>query len=332
MKRILNFLLIGVMIFSMIPTTHAFTPVCEMCGSDGDFTNHNDMHSFVNAQCQTCGHCSACADNNACSCSYCEQIDYENGTQVEYNAAEDNTIGDNNNDGSPDNVEYYTVTVPALLTPGSNGNVTAKGTWASNRKLSVTADKTVTLVNTINSQDEKILNVDFLGISLVGNNTVAVENTQVVSVSNIANALFGTWSGIFHYNVEMKDVVTLPAGYVECNDFSFYSAETLSNGMTRIPMNQNAHYGDDVYLVVKDNVYLAKEYHAGDINPSVAGTFDNGQCYGNPALYNFYSSIDKGLDLEDSGEPFFWMHFDGQGSLIIKEGYTIDDFTFYHLG
>ena len=131
--------------------------------------------------------------------------DVTNGTQVEYDAADDTTIGDNNNDGSPDNVEYYTVTVPAVLAPGGAGDVIAQGTWASNRKLNVTADTTVTLTNTINSADEKVLDVTFNGITLIGSNTAAVSATEVVSVGNIEAALFGTWAGVFEYQVEMVD-------------------------------------------------------------------------------------------------------------------------------
>ena len=135
--------------------------------------------------------------------------DYSNGTQVEYDAAEDDTIGDINGDGQPDNTEYYTVTVPALMAPGASGNVTAKGTWASNRKLIVTADEDVTLVNNISNGDEKVLDVTFPGIELAGSNISAVTDTKEVSIAGIDNALFGTWSGTFYYNVEMADNVQL---------------------------------------------------------------------------------------------------------------------------
>ena len=128
---------------------------------------------------------------------------YTNGTDVEYNAADDDTIGDINGDGQPDNTEYYTVTVPALMAPGASGNVVAQGTWASNRKLTVTADENVVLENSINSADTKTLTVTFPGIELAGSNTTAVTDTQVVEVANISDALFGVWSGTFEYNVEM---------------------------------------------------------------------------------------------------------------------------------
>lgn len=134
---------------------------------------------------------------------------YTNGTDVEYDAANDDTIGDINGDGQPDNTEYYTVAVPALMAPGASGNVVAQGTWASNRKLTVTADEDVTLTNSINAADQKVLDVTFPGIELAGSNTAAVTDTKAVSVAGIDNALFGTWSGTFYYDVEMVDVITL---------------------------------------------------------------------------------------------------------------------------
>ena len=127
--------------------------------------------------------------------------DYSNGTQVSYNAE-----ADNDGDGQPDHAEAYTVTVPAQLAPGASGNVVAQGTWASNRKLTVTADDDVTLTNSINAADQKVLDVTFPGIELAGSNTAAVTDTKVVGVADISAALFGTWSGTFNYNVAMSDV------------------------------------------------------------------------------------------------------------------------------
>lgn len=131
---------------------------------------------------------------------------YTNGTQVQYNAE-----ADNDNDGQPDHSEAWTVTVPALLEPGSEGNVVAQGTWASNRKLVVTADATVTLANSINANDTKTLDIGFDGIELAGSNTAAVSATEAVGVADIENALFGTWSGTFYYDVEMVDAVEMIA-------------------------------------------------------------------------------------------------------------------------
>lgn len=128
--------------------------------------------------------------------------DYNNGTQVVYDASQVDADGD----GVADNQEAYTVTVPALLAPGASGNVVASGTFASNRKLTVTADANVTLTNSINSADQKVLTVTFPGIELAGSNTAAVSDTKAVSVADISDALFGTWSGTFNYTVGMSDV------------------------------------------------------------------------------------------------------------------------------
>ena len=153
---------------------------------------------------------------------------YTNGTDVEYNAADDDTIGDINGDGHPDNTEYYTVTVPALMAPGTSGNVVAKGTWASNRKLVVTADETVTLENSIKAADQKVLDITFPGIELAGSNTAAVTDTKAVSVAGIDNALFGTWSGTFYYDVEMVDnVKMITFNITEITDWAYTSTTTF---------------------------------------------------------------------------------------------------------
>jgi len=116
---------------------------------------------------------------------------WEGGTQVTYTAT---------------GAEEWTVTVPASLTPGNAGDVTAAGTWGSNRKLVVTADDSVKLTNSINSADYKDLAVTFADINLVGDNTKSVSETKQVSVAAMpADALFGTWSGTFYYDVEMVD-------------------------------------------------------------------------------------------------------------------------------
>ena len=114
--------------------------------------------------------------------------DYTQGTQVIYTA-----------NGS----ESYTITVPALLAPGSNGTVTLNGTWAENRTITVTAEPTVTLTNSIKADDQKVLDVTFAGISEAGSNTGSQTFTESVSVADITNALFGTWNGKFNYNVEI---------------------------------------------------------------------------------------------------------------------------------
>ena len=120
--------------------------------------------------------------------------DYQQGTQVEYVANSDTN-------------REYTITVPALLNPGQEGTVTLKGKWASNEVIKVTADKTVELTNSINANDKHVLDITFLGIEKAGDNTAERTYTEKVSVENMpANALFGTWSGKFNYNVIHSDV------------------------------------------------------------------------------------------------------------------------------
>lgn len=120
-------------------------------------------------------------------------VDYSVGTQVEY---------------SGNGTEQYTITVPAELAPGASGDVTLVGTWASDRIISVTAQEKVTLTNSINENDTKDLAVTFAGIEKAGDNTAEKSYTEAVSVAEMpADALFGTWSGVFEYNVAVKDKV-----------------------------------------------------------------------------------------------------------------------------
>ena len=121
---------------------------------------------------------------------------WQGGTKVEYTAATN---------------EQYTVTVPATLAPGGSGDVIVAGTWNSARKLVVSADESVVLKNSINAADQKTLAVTFNGIELVGDNEVAITGdtegaTVAVSVANIENALFGTWSGTITYEAGIVDV------------------------------------------------------------------------------------------------------------------------------
>ena len=125
--------------------------------------------------------------------AYAIDVDYTNGTTVVYTA---------NNEANRE----YSITVPASLEPGKSGAVTLKGKWASNETVKVTADTSVELVNSINSADKKTLAVTFAGIEKAGDNTVEKTYTETVEVEEMpADALFGTWSGKFNYNVEFVD-------------------------------------------------------------------------------------------------------------------------------
>ena len=130
--------------------------------------------------------------------AFAADVDYQNGTEVEYTGSR-TTV---NADGTETHNAEYTITVPALLAPGGSGTVTLQGMWPSDATVKVTAEDKVEMVNNINSADKKTLAVTFTAIELAGNNTVAVSDDETVSVADISNALFGTWSGKFNYNVE----------------------------------------------------------------------------------------------------------------------------------
>lgn len=173
MKKIVSLSLAGIMALMSIPSTFAIMTggTCVVCG---------DETSTI---------CDVCQSYYCENCDPCNYNDWGLGTQVEYVA---------NADASRE----YTITVPALLRPGQSGTVTLQGMWPSNATVKVTAEDKVEMVNNINSADKKTLAVTFTAIELAGNNTVAVSDDETVSVADISNALFGTWSGKFNYNVD----------------------------------------------------------------------------------------------------------------------------------
>ena len=67
----------------------------------------------------------------------------------------------------------------------TSGEVTLSGTWAVDRYITVTADKEIDMVNSINSNDKKVLAVTFDGIGKRGSNTEAQTVTKSISVENI---------------------------------------------------------------------------------------------------------------------------------------------------
>ena len=149
--------------------------------------------------------------------------------------------------------ESYTLTVPATLTPGASGEVKANGTWASNRKLIVTAPSTVTLTNDIDG-GTKTLNVTFDGINQAGNDTVAQTVTKDISVGNISNALFGTWSGVITYNVSMVDnnAALTPSTFT-------VEVRSLDSGMVMdtITVEEGMTWGEWINSAYNDGSYCA---------------------------------------------------------------------------
>jgi len=102
--------------------------------------------------------------------------------------------------------EEYTVTVPATLAPGGSGTVKANGTWDTTRQLNVTAPDSVVLMCDLDASDTKTLTVTGGDITLAGDNTVAVSKSVAISVADISDALFGTWTGTIVYSVAMSDI------------------------------------------------------------------------------------------------------------------------------
>ena len=65
-------------------------------------------------------------------------------------------------------------------------------------------DKTVTLKNNRGGND-KVLNITFDGISQVGDNERSQPVTKEISLKDITDALFGTWSGTANYRVSVAN-------------------------------------------------------------------------------------------------------------------------------
>ena len=99
----------------------------------------------------------------------------------------------------------YTVTVPATLNAGQVGTVTAKGYWAKEQTLKVTAPETIEVTHTETNQKATI-NVDFDGIESLGDDLEELTKTANISVDK-GNTKFGTWTGTIVYTVELATPV-----------------------------------------------------------------------------------------------------------------------------
>lgn len=211
---------------------------------------------------------------------------YDQGTQVVYTA---------------NGAESYTVTVPAVMQPGQTSEVKLEGTWAENRVVNVTADATVTLVNSINSQDTKILNIDFVGgISATGSNVSSQTFTKPISVANISDALFGEWRGTFNYNVSTTDAVRRPM---------FAIMHKPSGSVTKPAENETfSIYGFDMDEGYSDNSedinYTAGTYSvkAEAFDVVAVGTKDIvADFYGEQSTFKLPKAL-SGLTAEELGE------------------------------
>lgn len=133
-----------------------------------------------------------------------------NGTDVSYSGSE--TKQDPEDPDSPPYSDTYTIEVPMTMKPNSTDVVKYWGTWASQKKLTVTSDETVTLTNSDNAAAAGIdLNVTFEGIEEFGNDFTDVAittspKTEDIAVSDFAagqTPRFGTWSGKINYTVTL---------------------------------------------------------------------------------------------------------------------------------
>ncbi len=191
-------------------------------------------------------------------------VDYTAGTAVEYTADSDAN-------------RAYTITVPAELQPGQSGTVTLKGKWASNETVKVTADANVVLTNSINAADTKTLDIGFAGIEKAGDNTEEKTYTEAVSVAAMpADALFGTWSGKFNYNVEF-------VAPVELITFTYMNTHpivcTAEKGMTWEEF-VNSEYNVDGFVIRDGSIYCGDSAAVSVTTPN--DTIVENGFYGSP--------------------------------------------------
>lgn len=243
MRKILSLILVFIMLLSVMPVAYAASEInCSECG-----TSHTQC-----ASCERFLFCDTCLICN--ECGYIPTTrDASQGTQVFFDAE------DPDGDGNKDNMESWTVTVPARMLPAGTGNVIVSGAWASNRKLIVSADENVSLINDISKGDERILDVYFDGIELIGNNKASVSATKEISVEAMpSDALFGTWEGTFYYNVEIVnhveilDVVIRYLSYDE-EGYSQWTSKTyqFEQGMSWLEWINSEYNADEL----KQNAY-----------------------------------------------------------------------------
>ena len=142
-----------------------------------------------------------------------------------------------------DSTENYRVTVPATLSPGSIGEITVTGSWPKAKSVKITVQSTVTLTNDINERDTKTVKVNLSQSTFPGDNNHQVAAVSSISVSDIENALFGTWSGIITYSIELKTIEMSTIYITEKN--KSYSFEV---GMTWEEFVNSSYSNGDFYI------------------------------------------------------------------------------------
>lgn len=193
MKKIATLIFVALLLFSCRPTVLAAELICDSCGTL--------------SVCEQCNNCVVC-DN--CVCEDVRINEWSKGTLVIVEAT---------------NIEPYTITVPAKLSPGQSGTVTLSGLWPSYKMISIVANESVTLINNLLKTDTKNLKITFGGIYKTGNDIESQTFTAPVSVEAISNALFGVWSGHFNYTVDVSGSLNPDDGTTPVNGEFYYAGD-----------------------------------------------------------------------------------------------------------
>ena len=130
-------------------------------------------------------------------------------TQVEYIGSREPSgggggEGGDGGDSSETVGEYYEIIVPALMNPGDTDEVFVEGYWAANRKLTVTTDNKVTMTNSKDGSTRD-LTVTFDGISEIGSNTDENSASAEISVQDMNDVIFGSWTGTITYTIAVSN-------------------------------------------------------------------------------------------------------------------------------
>lgn len=97
--------------------------------------------------------------------------------------------------------ESFNVSIPSMIEVNMPAQVSVIGFWPSDKTLTVTIPATVELYNNATGAS-KVLNIQFSGISLAGNDLGQSETTETISIPNQGIA-FGEWEGIVEYTVTL---------------------------------------------------------------------------------------------------------------------------------
>ena len=152
----------------------------------------------------------------------------------------------------------YTVTVPATLNAGQVGTVTAKGYWAAEDTLKVTAPETIEVTNTVTNQKATV-NVDFDGIESLGDDLEEMNIPVSISIDK-GNTKFGTWTGTIIYNVELVEPVIVGAIEFTIDGKTYYADEGMTWGEWK-DSKYNTDNIDISKLRPEGNSSIVLDYH-----------------------------------------------------------------------